>query len=900
MTKMNTQREYKKPPVYKRIIFWIVLPVIIIGTTISVILTNFLSPQIESFLINNFEANLRLSSSLGVDVCDTYFNQLLDMRLENNLEMNTTLKGEALEQIKRIEKQVPHVHMIVLENSQFIKLISIDYPQDTWDLPSSGNATDVIWDTHLGGKTIKAHIRYFPYWDWHIISFVFENDSLAPLSTAKKIIYVSTLVILATVFLTILIMFNHSVSRPLKRLIYSINDVSRGKLVPINPLRDNEIGQLAVFFNNMIESLKKSTNDLDNMIKQLKESESRYKSLVELSPEAVFVHQNGQIKYINRSGAKIFRTTNPLKLIDKPVIELIHPDFHKTELSNIEKVYRDHTTLPPQELKYLTLDKEAINVESTGTYIEYSGKPAMLNVIRDITERQLAEKSLRESEEKFRKIAENSLVGVNIIQNDILIYVNPKFAEIFGYSISECLNNMHFSQLVYPKDLSIVQKNLRKRMSGERKSVNYAFRGIKKSGEIVHVEIFGSTIEFNGKPAAVGIILDITDRKKLERQLQQSQKLESIGNLAGGIAHDFNNILSSIIGFTELALDDVEKGTFLEDSLKEVYTAGIRATDLVKQILAFARQSGEEKKPIQMDKIAQEVLKLIRSTIPSTIEIKEKLESHSLIMGNKSQVHQLFMNLCANAAHAMEDKGGILKVELTDVNRIDLPPNQKSDLKADNYIKATVSDTGSGIPPNVINSIFEPYFTTKGVGEGTGMGLALVHGIVDSYGGKITVESELDKGSIFRVYLPITKTSEVKGHFEVEKLPFGNEHILIVDDELPLAKMGSRILEGLGYRVTIRTSSIEALELFRSKPNDFDLVITDMTMPNMTGDELTAELLALRYNIPVILLTGYSNKISEKSAPDIGIRAFAYKPIIKADLAKIVRKILDEAKDWSC
>ena len=390
--------------------------------------------------------------------------------------------------------------------------------------------------------------------------------------------------------------------------------------------------------------------------------------------------------------------------------------------------------------------------------------------------------------------------------------------------------------------------------------------------------------------------MDITERKELEHRLQQSQKLESIGNLAGGIAHDFNNILSSIIGFTELALDDAVKGTPQEENLQEVFTAGKRARDLVKQILAFARQSDEERKPIRMDSVAKEVLMLIRSTIPATIEIKEDLDCQSLIMGNPSQVHQLYMNLCTNAAQAMEDIGGILEIALKDMEINEQSKLPLSELKPGSYIRLTVSDTGPGISADIIGHIFEPYFTTKGIGKGTGMGLALVHGIAESYGGKITVESELGTGTVFSIYLPITKKREDYQLYTKKSLPFGTERILFVDDELPIAKMGSRILERLGYQVTIRTSSIEALELFRTKSDDFDLVITDMTMPNMTGDELAIQLIAFRSDIPIILCTGYSIKITEKEAAKIGIKAFAYKPVVTADLAKIVRQVLDKAQ----
>jgi len=266
-------------------------------------------------------------------------------------------------------------------------------------------------------------------------------------------------------------------------------------------------------------------------------------------------------------------------------------------------------------------------------------------------------------------------------------------------------------------------------------------------------------------------------------------------------------------------------------------------------------------------------------------------------MGSPTSIHQVFINLCTNAAHAMEDKGGILEISLADVTLNSGSTKFFGELNGP-YLVISVSDTGTGISTDIIESVFEPYFTTKAPGEGTGMGLALVHGIVKGCGGKITVSSKIGKGTVFNVYLPVTKKHAEKSQYQVvDELPEGSERILLVDDELAITKMTGRILERLGYTVTARTSSLEALELFRSKPNDFDAVITDMTMPNMTGDRLASEMMAIRPEIPVILCTGYSKKISDESAFDIGIKAFAYKPVVKADLAKTVRKVLDDVKN---
>ena len=389
------------------------------------------------------------------------------------------------------------------------------------------------------------------------------------------------------------------------------------------------------------------------------------------------------------------------------------------------------------------------------------------------------------------------------------------------------------------------------------------------------------------------------ERNDIREQLYQAQKIESIGALAGGIAHDFNNILSSIIGFTEIALDDVAKGSNLEDDLQEVYKAGLRAKDLVKQILTIARKSDEEIKPIPLKPIVKEALKFLRSSIPTTIEIQHNIASESSILGNPTQFHRIIMNLCTNAVYAMEENGGLLKVVLEDLKLEKNEITRGENLKPGNYVKLSVSDTGTGISPDVIGSIFDPYYTNKKPGEGTGLGLALVHSIVERYGGKIEVSSELGQGSVFSIYLPSTKKSQTSQPYVKEDLPTGSERILFIDDEPAIAKMGRQLLEKSGYSVTIMTDSKKALDLFKSNAYAFDLVITDMTMPGMTGDKLAFEMMKFRQDIPVILCTGYSKRISAQTISEIGFQALIYKPMDRAELVKTVRKVLDGAKGKS-
>ena len=515
---------------------------------------------------------------------------------------------------------------------------------------------------------------------------------------------------------------------------------------------------------------------------------------------------------------------------------------------------------------------------------------------------------LTESGKNYRNLVEN--VNSIILRRDpggSITFFNEFAQRLFGYREDEIVGKNFFSTILSDsteirKEFDALTETL---MAHPETHIVKETKSLLQTGETVwiawtHKPIIDSSGD-NLEILCIGT--DITqlkraqnEKKELEARPAHSQKMESIGTLAGGIAHDFNNILSSVIGFTELSLGEVEKGTHIADNLQEVYTAGKRAKDLVRQILAFARQSEEELKPIYVDTIATKVLKFIRASIPATIEIKQNIESDSLIMGNATQVHQILMNLFTNAAHAMEDNGGVLEFSLKDVTMDCDVTQKKLGLKPGNYIEMKVLDTGTGIAPEIIDSIFDPYFTTKGPGEGTGMGLAMVYGIIESYGGKISVDSKPGQGTLFTIYLPVSRKPQEHGSYQSEELPAGAERILFVDDEAPIAKLGGQVLEGLGYTVSIRTSSIEALELFRTKPDAFDLVITDTTMPNMTGDSLANELMKIRPDIPVILCTGYSKKISEESAFEMGIKAFIYKPIVKADLSKITRKVLDDAK----
>jgi len=390
---------------------------------------------------------------------------------------------------------------------------------------------------------------------------------------------------------------------------------------------------------------------------------------------------------------------------------------------------------------------------------------------------------------------------------------------------------------------------------------------------------------------------NIAKRKRLEAQLRQAQKMEAIGTLAGGIAHDFNNILTAILGYTELAQDDIGKDSHAWSYLHEVRKAGLRAKTLVQQILTFSRRTEQPRMLVQLPVLIKEALALLRASLPSTIEIHQAITQDVCpVLADPTQLHQVLLNLCANAAHAMRETGGRLEVRLEAVAIDEQMTAQQPELQPGPYVCITVTDTGHGMPPEVMERIFEPFFTTKGPGEGTGMGLALVHGIITNHGGTVCVASVVGHGTTFTVYLPCSadlgQDQITQAGSLLTDVPTGAERVLLVDDEVALVQLGEAILRRLGYEVVACTSSTEALEVFRAAPQRFDLVVTDQTMPHMTGEKLAQALRRLRPDIPIILCTGFSHGMHAERAQELGIDALLMKPLAMQDLAQTIQQVI--------
>jgi PAS domain S-box-containing protein len=439
-----------------------------------------------------------------------------------------------------------------------------------------------------------------------------------------------------------------------------------------------------------------------------------------------------------------------------------------------------------------------------------------------------------------------------------------------------------------------------------KKQISFLSAHRCKNGKIIPVEIRSRLIDYRGTTAILSTARDITERKdaekekeKLYSQILQVQKMEALGLLAGGIAHDFNNILSGIIGYSELALYDMEQNNPARPFIEKVLKSSSRAKELARQILTFSRHDIEEKKDLKLASIIREALTFIRSSLPSTIEIKETISSKKSIKCDPTQIYQIVLNLCTNAGHAMKDKVGVLEVSLSDTELLSEDIPLYSDLKAGEYIKLSVKDTGHGMGKVVLERIFEPFFTTKERGEGTGMGLSVVHGIIKNHGGDITVYSEPGKGSIFNILLPVSDDMKTVKEEISGMVPAGKGRILFVDDERDIVELTEKVLIKLGYSVTATTSSMEALEIFKSHPAGFDLIITDQTMPELTGINLAGEIFKICRKMPVIICTGLMDALPHGKYDNFCIKEVMEKPVSMKKLAETIKKVIENKGEES-
>ena len=784
----------------------------------------------------------------------------------------------------------------------------------------------------------------------------------------------------------------------------------------------------------------------------LRQSEDRYRRLVDLSPDAVFIVQAGRVILVNPAGVKLVGARDASEVVGKTIDEFIHPDDRDVVLARIDQVFAGERPTVFEERRYTRFDGEVVDVEVASTLYPDPGGPAIQVILRDITERKRTETTSRESEERFRQIAESidEVFWITPPDKNRMIYVSPAYEKIWGRPCADLyVNPRNWLAAIHPDDRDrVIHAALSKQSEGmydeeyrilrpdggerwirdrafplrddsgeiyrivglaeditDRKRVESEIRALSEQLEARVVErtaqlkdanealrkadsrqrallnaipdmVFrihrdGTFLDFSaphgrtflppdriigtnlmasaipeevrtalksaidravdgaavvpleyalpengglrhcearivrsGPDEVVATIRDITLRKnaeahreRLEQQLRQSQKMEAIGTLAGGIAHDFNNILTAILGYAELLRAQVRGQTGVEDRLREITKAGARAKDLVSQILTFSRRQEHTRATISLGPAIDDALKLMRAAIPSTIEIDATVDPDlPPVLADATQIHQVVMNLSANAAAAMASGPGRLVVRCAAVE-LDAGSAADAGLPPGCYVRLSIEDSGCGMPPDVLERIFDPFFTTKGPGEGTGLGLSVVHGIIKAHEGTIAVDSRVGEGTAFRIYFPaLVDRQPARTRPRPAAVAGQGEHILCVDDEPALVELLRDQLETLGYRVSAYVSPLEALSDFRAHPLDFDVLLTDFTMPGMSGADLAEQILRVRPDLPVVMATGYGHVVTEERVRELGVRPLLQKPFSMALLGEAIQDALSSAR----
>jgi PAS domain S-box-containing protein len=587
---------------------------------------------------------------------------------------------------------------------------------------------------------------------------------------------------------------------------------------------------------------------------------------------------------------------------DLVIVDFLLPDGKGTDLLTVEKetspypivmmtAYGDEN-LAVEAMKAGALDY-VVKSESIFSDMPHIAERA-LREWNHIIQRKQAENALKEREAMLRAVMTASPVGICLELDQVIKWHNEGLSRILGYANGSLkgkkVRDFYTEEDEFNRTKNQLLSEINKKGIGQVET-----KWLTENGEIIDCYLQSTLLDPpRASNGLITTITDITDRNKLQQRLIEAQKMEAVGTLAGGIAHDFNNILAAIMGNAEMGMfEEISDST--KHNLDQILMASHRAKDLVKQILTYSRKSEPIKKPFRITPIVHETIKMVRATIPSTIEIQSELESSTgVILADLTQINQVLLNLCTNSAQAMAGKGGILTVGLFDVNldsdNVVLYPN--ADPGA--YVKLMVKDTGTGIAPADIERIFDPYFTTKEAGKGTGMGLAVAYGIIKSHGGHVKVYSELGDGTTFEVLFPRIESETISDDKKIDSPPMGNEKILFIDDEDFLVDLAKRMLEKLGYQVVVKQSPMEALEMFKDQPDEFDLVISDMTMPGLTGVELAKQIIAIRSDIPFILCSGYNEHVSAEKIKGFGIKEFLMKPLEIKVLAKTIRRALEK------
>lgn len=628
----------------------------------------------------------------------------------------------------------------------------------------------------------------------------------------------------------------------------------------------------------------------------LRESEERYRELFENANDIVYTHDlEGNFTSINKQAEKVTGYTHDEALRGN-IGQIVAPEYLEYAHAMLARKLSGAPSTT-YELEILTKSGQAVALELSTRLIYRGARPVgVQGIARDITERRRAQAALRDSEERYRKLVEQSPDGIILHTDGRIVFVNSAGVKLLGAEAPDQLIGRPVVECIHP--------DFRQPVSDQQQVLDAALtdflegRFMRLDGQAIDVEVTSMATVYRNRPATQTVFRDITSRNRLQAQLRQGQKMEAIGTLAGGIAHDFNNILAAILGYTELTLSDLAEASPLARNLRQVLVAGRRAKSLVQQILTFSRHHDVERQPVHVCQLIAESLALLRASLPTTISLRHHFGTTAdTILADANQIQQVLMNLCSNAEHAMRADSGAIEIRLDAVEVAPAFASSHPPLQPGPHIRLVVCDTGHGMPADILERIFEPFFTTKEVGEGSGMGLAVVHGIVTNHDGAIAVESTPGQGTTFTIYLPRIDAVEQAAEPPAETATCQRGAcILFVDDETALVDVMQELLGRQGYRVEACTGPQEAIDAFQLAPHRFDVVITDQTMPQMTGEVLTRTLRQLRPDVPIILSTGFSYTMTEDKARSLGIDAFMMKPLDIETLHQTIQQVLTQRR----
>ena len=892
----------------KGILFQLIITIAIVSIVASFVVSQGVSIYIKDRFQEHFLERTRDVLELCFVACDDAFQFILSERQEDQQQVVDAVKKGVLLRIKNLGKiRGDLVHTLVLDQGGNVLISSVESPKKIYlqflagytGTNTSSYRKIRFYDS--SGKEMLGFARYFPGWKWQLVSAVEAKKLLLLSHPAQQIILLGFAIEMSIICLAFFLIFSKRVYKPLKSLGNATEELTAGRYKKLNWKRNDEIGLLADAFDRLAESLEERERKLAEARKAILESEQRFRDVFENANDIIMLlDHRGTIVDVNQKAKDLLKVPKP-EIIGKNLVDLMSPKFVQAGLSLLDRVTSEGKA-NNFEFELNRKDRKNIYFEASCRRYkdEKTGEASVICVLRDVTDKKKIEGEIIATKNLMENIIENSVDALMILDRDgYIIRVNQKFKDISGYGATQVVGK-HYSELL--PEATEVQPLLRE-LEEKGLIVEKEITARISSGEFIPIELSAKRIYDTDRlhHATIVVARDLREKKNLQAQLLRAQKMEAIGTLAGGIAHDFNNLLTAVKGFTQIMLLTVPRDSEDREYLKQIEHAANRASDLTKQLLTFSRRVRSEKQPIELNREIRAVEKLLARTLPKMIHIKTELtDKLTLINADPSQVEQVLMNLAVNARDAMPE-GGVLTIT-TDVVYLDHEYCKRHlKLSPGEYVMLAVEDTGAGMDPEIKDRIFDPFFTTKEVGKGTGLGLAMVYGIVENHDGHLVCYSEVGKGTVFKIYLPsyreVHKVSEDFEGTDDEEFPRGNETVLVVDDEESVRKLSVDLLTSYGYKVLTARDGEDGIRIYREHQNEIDLVVLDFIMPGMGGDKCLEKLLDLNPEVKVIIASGFAMNQSLRRVLENGARGFINKPFSLKNLLKIIRDTLDEKGD---